>query len=235
MDKNIQLLERLQCGEKELESKLVEQNMGLVHSIIKKFLYSNVDFEDLCQIGTIGLLKAIRNFDISRGVMFSTYAVPVIIGEIRKFLRDDGIIKVGRGIKEQYYKVQKENEKLTQILSREPTVNELSSFVDIPIEDLIFILEAGSRPASLDEAISEDGELTIGDTVSQTDPISNIELISLKEGILSLEGTDRQIITLRYFLGKTQQETADIIKMTQVQVSRREKKIIDNLRNKIGV
>jgi RNA polymerase sporulation-specific sigma factor len=234
MDKNIQLLERMHNGEKELENKLIEQNMGLVHSIAKKFLYSSVDFEDLCQIGSIGLLKAIRNFDISKGVMFSTYAVPVIIGEIRKFLRDDGIVKVSRGIREQYIKIQRESEHLTQLLSREPTLKELSSSTGMAIEDIILVLEAGPRPVSLDESISEDGELTIGDTVSQPDPISNVELIALKEGILSLDRSDRQLITLRYFLGKTQQEAAEILKMTQVQVSRREKKIMENLRKNIG-
>lgn len=234
MDKNIQLLERMQNGEKELENKLVEQNMGLVYSLAKKFLYSSVDFEDLCQIGSIGLLKAIRHFDISKGVMFSTYAVPVIIGEIRKFLRDDGIIKVSRGIREQYIKIQRENERLTQALLREPTLTELSSATGISIEDLVFVLEAGPRPVSLDESISEDGELTIGDTVSQADPISNVDLIALKEGILSLERVDRQLITLRYFLGKTQQEVADIMKMTQVQISRREKRIMESLKGNIG-
>ena len=234
MDKNIQLLERMQNGETELENKLVEQNMGLVYSLAKKFLYSSVDFEDLCQIGSIGLLKAIRHFDISKGVMFSTYAVPVIIGEIRKFLRDDGIIKVSRGIREQYIKIQRENERLTQALLREPTLTELSSATGISIEDLVFVLEAGPRPVSLDESISEDGELTIGDTVSQADPISNVDLIALKEGILSLDRVDRQLITLRYFLGKTQQEVADIMKMTQVQISRREKRIMESLKGNIG-
>ena len=121
MDSNLQMIKRVKEGETELESELIDKNMGLVHSIAKRFIYSGLDFDDLCQIGALGLIKAVRNFDLSKGVMFSTYAVPVIIGEIRKFLRDDGPVKVSRSIKEQYTKIQRSHEKLSKLLQREPT------------------------------------------------------------------------------------------------------------------
>ncbi len=232
MDKNIQLLQELKNGDPVAESKLVEQNMGLVRSVAYRFTgmaATGVDTEDLCQIGAIGLLKAIRNFDTERCTMFSTYAVPLIIGEIRKFLRDDGTVKVSRSIKEKYYKIKKETAKLSSVLTREPTVTEICTATGFSAEDVIMALESGVYPTSIDE--SEEGEHPLSERIAIQEKTSPTDRLALKEALSKLDTKDRQIITLRYFSAKTQVETAKILGMTQVQVSRREKKIIENLKN----
>ena len=231
MDKNIQLLEKLKNGGTEAENELVEKNMGLVRSVAFRFANMaavGVDAEDLCQIGAIGLLKAIRNFDTERGLMFSTYAVPLIIGEIRKFLRDDGSVKVSRSIKEKYYRIKKETARLSAELMREPTVNEICKATGFSADDVIMALDSGIIPTSLDE--SEEGEHPLSERVAANEKTSQIDMIALKEALSRLDGADRKLIMLRYFSAKTQVETATILGMTQVQVSRREKKIIENLK-----
>lgn len=236
---NEELMNRYALGEKWLESEIVQQNTGLVRSAAHRFsrsgaaAYCGADFEDLMQIGSIGLLKAIRNFDPSRGLMFSTYAVPVIIGEIRRFLRDDGPVKVSRSIKEQYALVRKAQEKLSNSLMREPTLSELAQETGLTREEVVFASEAAGRPASIDETLSEDGDVTFADRLTQEDPVDGIDIIALKEGISTLCNDDRKLLGLRYFMAKTQQETADIMGMTQVQVSRKEKKIMQLLRERI--
>ncbi|MBE6895615.1 MAG: sigma-70 family RNA polymerase sigma factor [Ruminococcaceae bacterium] len=235
MDKNSQLLEKLKNGENEAEKELLESNMGLVRSIAYRFsgmTAVGVDWEDLCQIGSIGLLKAIRNFDTERGLMFSTYAVPLIIGEIRKFLRDDGAVKVSRSIKEKYFRIKKEAARLSVSLLREPTVSELCAATGFTSEDVIMALESGIYPTSLDE--SENDELPLSERVAAEEKTSQIDMIALKEALSRLDGADRKLIALRYFSAKTQVETANILGMTQVQVSRREKKIIENLKRSMG-
>lgn len=211
------------------EEKLLK-NMGLVHSIASRFPYSGVEYEDLVQIGSLGLLKAIRNFDESKGFAFSTYAVPVITGEIKRFLRDDGAIKVSRAVRSDFIKIRACTEKLRNSLGRDPTVGELSENTGLTLEDVVEALDSASRPASLDEALSVDGENTLADTVSGSDFSADLERIALRQGIGELVPEDRKLITLRYFCAKTQQQTADILGMSQVQVSRREKKILERLK-----
>ena len=235
MDKNIQLLEKLKNGENEAENELLASNMGLVRSVAYRFsgmAAVGVDWEDLCQIGSIGLLKAIRNFDTERGLMFSTYAVPLIIGEIRKFLRDDGAVKVSRSIKEKYFKIKKESARLSAALFREPTVNEICEATGFTSEDVIMALDSMTTPASLDG--SEDDEQPLADRVQTEERTSQIDKIAIKEALSRLNGNDRKLIALRYFSAKTQVETANLLGMTQVQVSRREKKIIENLKRSMG-
>ena len=234
MDSNLQLLQAYHSGDAESEKELVNQNMGLVRSIAVRFLYSGTDYEDLCQIGSLGLVKAIRNFDFSKGVMFSTYAVPVIIGEIRKFLRDDGPVKVSRGMREQYIKIQRAEETLSKRLERSPTVKEIAAYTDMSPEDVITAIDAGGRPLSLDEPVDDMNERTMGDMITGEESVSDIERLALKDGISRLEAIDRRIITLRYFSSKTQTETAQLLNMTQVQISRREKKILEKLREFMG-
>ena len=234
MDKNIQLLEKLKNGENEAENELLASNMGLVRSVAYRFsgmAAVGVDWEDLCQIGSIGLLKAIRNFDTERGLMFSTYAVPLIIGEIRKFLRDDGAVKVSRSIKEKYFKIKKESARLSAALFREPTVNEICEATGFTSEDVIMALDSMTTPASLDG--SEDDEQPLADRVQTEERTSQIDKIAIKEALSRLNGNDRKLIALRYFSAKTQVETANLLGMTQVQVSRREKKIIENLKRSL--
>ena len=233
MNDNLLLLERVREGNAESESELVEKNYGLVRSLAVRFLYRGVDFEDLCQIGSIGLLKAIRNFDVSRGVMFSTYAVPVIIGEIRKFLRDDGMVKVSRTLREQYIRIRRASELFEKKQERQPTVGELAEQTGYSPEDVIAALDAGGIPLSLDEETGDDSDLSLLDRLVSEDPIGSVERIALKDGIASLEPKERQLVTLRYFCGKTQQETALQLNMTQVQVSRKEKKIMEKLRRSV--
>lgn len=234
MDKNIQLLEKLKNGENEAENELLASNMGLVRSVAYRFsgmAAVGVDWEDLCQIGSIGLLKAIRNFDTERGLMFSTYAVPLIIGEIRKFLRDDGAVKVSRSIKEKYFRIKKESARLSAALFREPTVNEICEATGFTSEDVIMALDSMTTPASLDGA--EDDEQPLADRVQTEERTSQIDKIAIKEALSRLNGNDRKLIALRYFSAKTQVETANLLGMTQVQVSRREKKIIENLKRSL--
>ena len=234
MDKNIQLLEKLKNGENEAENELLASNMGLVRSVAYRFsgmAAVGVDWEDLCQIGSIGLLKAIRNFDTERGLMFSTYAVPLIIGEIRKFLRDDGAVKVSRSIKEKYFRIKKESARLSAALFREPTVNEICEATGFTSEDVIMALDSMTTPASLDG--SEDDEQPLADRVQTEERTSQIDKIAIKEALSRLNGNDRKLIALRYFSAKTQVETANLLGMTQVQVSRREKKIIENLKRSL--
>lgn len=231
MEDNILLIERLQQGE-DVENEIINNNMGLVLSVVQKFLYSGVEYDDLAQIGTIGLIKAVRNFDLDRGVMFSTYAVPVIIGEIKKFLRDNGSVKVSRSLREQYMKLQRTREFLVAKLEREPTLGELSEHTGISVEEIPLALDAGSRPLSLDEPMGSEGSLTLSDTICD-EKNNDIEHMALRESISKLEPFERKLISLRYFLNKTQQQTAEILGITQVQVSRKEKKIIEKMRDKM--
>ena len=233
MDKNIDLLLRLKQGE-NTEDKLIELNTGLVMTVAKRFTYSGVEFEDLIQIGTLGLLKAIRNFETERGLQFSTYAVPVIMGEIKKYLRDNGPIKVSRGILEQYCAIRRETEKFKAEHLRSPTVSELQELTGISAEEIIFASDAGCHPISIDEPISEGNSRTVADTVADPDDGSGrLDTFALRQCIDLLPTEDRRLISLRYYMNKTQQETADILGMTQVQVSRREKKIMLILKEKM--
>ena len=231
-DENIILLRKFRDGQTAAEQTLIEKNTGLVHSVAHRFAYCGTEYEDLVQIGMIGLIKAIRNFDCEKGVMFSTYAVPVIIGEIRKFLRDDGAVKVSRSIRENYIRLQKAGQLFEYEHGREATVAELAKATELSEEDIALAFEAGARPLSLDEQYGEDKSQTLADTVKSPEK-NDIELFALREGIQSLEKEERQIIVLRYFSSKTQQEVANIMHMTQVQVSRKEKKILEKLKNKL--
>lgn len=222
--------EKITYSESASEEELLLKNMGLVHSIASRFPYSGVEYEDLVQIGSLGLLKAVRNFDETKGFAFSTYAVPVITGEIKRFLRDDGAIKVSRVVRSNFIKIRACTEKLRNSWGRDPTVSELSEKTGLSLEEVVEALDSASRPASLDEAVSDDGGNTLGDTVRGSDFSADLERIALRQGIGQLCAEDRKLITLRYFCSKTQQQTAEILGMSQVQVSRREKKILEKLK-----
>ena len=227
-------------GDRRARSILVENNIGLVWSIVRRFQNRGHETEDLFQIGCIGLIKAINKFDTSFDVRFSTYAVPMIIGEIKRFLRDDGIIKVSRSLKEVSNKVRITKEILIRELGREPSVSELAQRLDIPMEELVMAMEAGHWPESLFSPISEgdSSSLLLIDKINDScndDEMDIIDRIALREIMDTLKPRERQIIILRYFKEKTQVQIARMLGISQVQVSRIEKKILEDIRNRISV
>ena len=205
--------------------------MGLVHSCAHKFKGRGIEYDDLFGAGCIGLVKAVDAFDAQRGVRFSTYAVPVILGEIRRLFRDGGTVKVSRSLKELGLKVIKVREQFTTREGREPTVNEIAEILDIDPSDVVEALGASTPPLSLTESEDEGGGQIDLPTPSPEELLS--DLISLGQVMGQLAEEDRKLIVLRYFNNKTQTETAEILGMTQVQVSRREKKLLLYMREKL--
>lgn len=233
----IELIKMARDGDKSAQSAVVEKNVGLVWSIVRRFQNRGHETEDLFQIGCIGLIKAINKFDMSFDVKFSTYAVPMIMGEIKRFLRDDGIIKVSRSLKETCSKARISSELMSKELGREPTVNEIAIRLNIPVEELVMAVEAGHSPESLFCAIGEDNSyLTLIDRLNgdyNEDETGIIEKIALKQVMDTLNPREKQIIILRYFKEKTQMQIAKMLGISQVQVSRIEKKILLDLKNRI--
>lgn len=233
----VELISRAQNGDQEAENFLVENNIGLVRSVVKRFLNRGCEYDDLIQIGSIGLLKAIKKFDVSFNVKFSTYAIPMIIGEIKRFLRDDGIIKVSRSLKEIANKANVLKEVMEKDFGREPTISELASELEISKEDLVMALDSVHATQYLYETIHQDdgSPVLLIDKISFKDneDIEIIDRIALKEMLASLEPKERQIIVLRYFKDQTQCQVAELLGMSQVQVSRVEKRIMAKLRQKI--
>ena len=231
MDRNESLLADLKNGDILARDKLCQENMGLVYNIVKRFGDAKAESEDLMQTGTIGLLKAIDNFDPSFGVKFSTYAVPMIIGEIRRFLRDDGIIKVSRSLKSIAYAGYRAREELSQELGREPTIFEISEKCGISHIEIATAFEATATPDSINRKAYEDSDEEIADLVASTrDEERIINKITIKNILDKLSKREREILILRYFRGKTQAEIAPIVGVSQVQVSRIEKKVIERIR-----
>ncbi len=208
----------------------VESNLGLVYKVAKLFSDRGLEFDDLVQIGSIGLIKAVKRFDKSFGVCFSTYAVPMISGEIRRFLRDDSIIKISRTVKENAAKGRKAIEEIKKETGREPTISEISSRSKVSSEDLIYAFEACMGCESIDAAY-ENGDSIITPSVSCEE--TTIDKIYLKQAIDSLKPKERQVIILRYMMDKTQSAAAKMLGISQVQVSRIEKQAIMNMRSNI--
>lgn len=206
----------------------VKANLGLVHSCANKFRGKGIEYDDLYGAGCIGLIKAFDSFDENRGVMFSTYAVPVILGEIKRLFRDGGAVKVSRGLKELSLKVVREREYFLKRNGREITITELSEKLETPQEDIIEALNVSLPPVSLTTE-NEDGTTEI-DIPDESNDEHICDIISLNEVIRKLDDKGRQLIVLRYYKGKTQVETAKLLSMTQVQVSRMEKKLLELLR-----
>ena len=223
------LLQSAQSGDTAARDRLVEDNIPLVKSCIKRFLQSGVPFDDLYQIGCIGLIKAIDKFDLNYDVAFSTYAVPVILGEIKRFLRDDGMIKVGRGIKTLKQKSKAEENKFFKKQGRLPTISELAELLHISTEELIPALDAPTETASLDAEQNEDG-FTVMDTLSVDTTDLVMDKMFVKELLEKLPQREKSIVILRYFRGMTQTQIAARLGISQVQVSRIEKKIFAEIR-----
>lgn len=235
MDDTICLIERAHTGEKGARDKLIEDNLGLVWSIVRRFLGRGYEADDLFQIGCIGLMKAIDKFDTTMDVKLSTYAVPMITGELKRFLRDDGMIKVSRSIKENSWKIKRAEAALNEKFGREATVEEISKEVGLAMEEIVVALEASMEVESIYKPVnSKDGnELHLLDRLvdekNTTDYCIN-KIVNSSQLLDSLEKTERELIELRYFQDKTQTQIAAALGISQVQVSRMEKKILRKLR-----
>ena len=209
---------------------LVSENAGLIWSVTRRFIGRGVESDDLYQLGCLGFLKAVDGFDLGYGTQFSTYAVPKIAGEIRRYLRDDGTVKVSRGIKEQAAMINTKRNKLIGLLGREPTIEEISRHTGIPSEEIAMIETAVSTVESIHETTG-DGSFTLESILSDTESEEKmIEKMSLRHAIAKLPERERNVIQLRYYHGLTQARIAKLLKVSQVQVSRIEKKAITNLR-----
>lgn len=237
MDHTIVLIQKSHEGDKEARTRLVEENTGLVWCVVKRFYNRGVEMEDLFQIGTIGLLKAIDKFDLNYDVKFSTYAVPMIAGEIKRFLRDDGMIKVSRSLKELSYKAYLCREKLQERFGREPSVTELAGELGVEPEELMAALDASSEVESLHKPIyqSDGQEVSLMDRIPwRAEPEEEVlDHLLLKELLGGLEKEERQLIYLRYFADRTQAQAGKELGISQVQVSRLEKKILKSMREQI--
>ncbi len=226
-----ELIEQAKTGDEVALTRLVEENTGLVRSIALRFTGRGVDFDDLCQIGHIGMIKAIRNFDLDRGTAFSTYAVPLIMGEIKRFLRDDGEIKVGREVKRKAAILCAAREKYISQHQNEPTVSVLSEICGFTEEETVECLGATAGTVSLSEQVGEDG--TLEDLIGVDFSQEINEKLALKQAVEKLPQNEREIIYLRYFKGMTQKETGRILGLTQVGVSRKESKALLLLKNEL--
>lgn len=235
MDRTLVLIGRAHQGDKAARDLLFEENTGLIYSVAKRFLGRGVEMEDLFQIGSIGLLKAVDKFDMSYDVKFSTYAVPMIIGEIRRYLRDNNSIRVSRSLRDIAYKTIYTRENYMRQHLKEPTIAEIADEIGIDKEMIVYAMDAIQSPVSLFEPVYSEG----GDTLYVMDQISDkknreenwVEDISLRDAMNRLGERERHIIDLRFYEGKTQMEVADEIGISQAQVSRLEKHALRSMRN----
>lgn len=234
MNDNIELLKRAKLNDEEAIEKLIENNIGLVRKVAQRFANRKIEFEDAVQIGNIGLMKAIEKFDFSYNVQFSTYAVPMIMGEIRRFLRDDGIIKVSRSIKENYRKINCFLEEYRQKNNCEPTVSQIATALSIDVEDVVTAISYNPVCESLNANIFDENK-TLEETVfkdeNQEEKI--VDKLTLYQALENLTEREKTIISERYFSDKTQSDVAKQLSISQVQVSRLEKKILLELKNKL--
>lgn len=229
-----ELFVQMNNGDASAREKLIGGNLRLVLSVIQRFNNRGEYVDDLFQVGCIGLMKAIDNFDLSQNVKFSTYAVPMIIGEIRRYLRDNNPIRVSRSLRDVAYKALQVRDSLVNRLSREPTINEIASELKIPREEIVFALDAIQEPVSLFEPLYHDG----GDPIYVMDQVSDekhqdsnwLEGIAIREALRRLNEREKLILTLRFFEGKTQMEVAEEIGISQAQVSRLEKAALNHMR-----
>ena len=234
-DEKDELFQKILAGDKDAREQYIKGNLRLVLSIIQRFNNSNENIDDLFQIGCIGLIKAIDNFDVTQKVKFSTYAVPMIIGEVRRYLRDNNASRVSRSLRDTAYKAIYAKEAIMKQQEKEPTLEEISAAIQIPAEDIAFALDAIQSPVSLYEPVYSEG----GDTLYIMDQISDkknkeaswVEHLSLKDAMKSLSERENRIIKLRYFEGKTQMEVAEEIHISQAQVSRLEKNALNTMKN----
>lgn len=232
----ITLLKQMHAGDPTARDKLIEGNLRLVLSVIQRFLNRNENLDDMFQVGCIGLMKSIDNFDITQNVRFSTYAVPMIIGEIRRYLRDNNSIRVSRNLRDIAYKAMQAKEALTAEIGTEPNITQIAQRLNMKKADVVMALEAIVEPLSLYEPVYSDS----GDTIYVLDQVSDlsddsdwIEEIAIKEAIKALGDREKKILSLRFFKGKTQMEVAEEIGISQAQVSRLEKGALDKIKGNL--
>jgi len=234
----LELIKLSKNGDREARDRIVAENVGLVWSIVRRFMNRGHEMEDLFQIGSIGLMKAIDKFDSSYEVKFSTYAVPMITGEIKRFLRDDGMIKVSRSLKESAIKIRGVRERYQNELGRDPTFEELEEELDMEKADIIMAMETGTEVESLYKTIYQgDGSpIYLIDKLAETKDESEdlVDKLALREIIASLDDKEQEIIRLRYFKDRTQTDIAKELGISQVQVSRMEKRILKIMRERLG-
>lgn len=234
MTRTEELIAASQAGDRSAAEILVTENAGLIWSVARRFTGRGVETDDLYQLGCLGFLKAVSGFDLAFGTQFSTYAVPKISGEIRRYLRDDGTVKISRSIKEQAVQISMTRSKLTGLLGREPTIGELSRQMGMEPEEIAVIENAVSAVESIHQPNGEDG-FTLESILSDTENEEGmIEKMALRQAIRKLPERERKVIHLRYFHGLTQDRVARILSVSQVQISRIEKKAIERLRELIS-
>lgn len=229
----LELFKRFKNGEVELKDEIVNGNLRLVLSIIQRFKNKTDNLDDLFQIGCIGLIKAVDNFDLSHGVMFSTYAVPMILGEIKRYLRDNNMVRISRSIKDNAYKIMRFKDEYLKDYEKEPSVEEISKALEIEETDVVFAINSMKEPMSIFEPIYNDGSDTIYlfDQIENPKEIKDLdELINMRKALQKIKDRERDILIERFIVGKTQMEIAEFFNISQAQVSRLEKSAIKNVR-----
>lgn len=229
------LIELSQKGDLRAREQIIKENAPLVKSIVKRYLNRGVDFDDLYQVGQVGLLKAISGFDSKFEVRFSTYAVPMVSGEIKRFIRDNNTVKMPRSIKEMQQKIRYARQKLSLVLSREPGAMEISKEIGADIEEVLYALESMQAPSSLNEPVFDEAGETLQDIIEdKNEKASLTDKLALYQCLDQLEDREKRIILLRYFKDMTQTKIADMMGISQVQISRIESRVLDKLRKKLG-
>lgn len=234
MEETFELIKKSQAGDKQAKEQLLIMHSGLLWSVVRRFMGRGYETEDLYQIGAIGLIKSIEKFDFQYDVKFSTYAVPLISGEIKRFLRDDGMIRVSRSLKEHQWKIKKVMEEFERMYGRAPTTEEISKELELSPEEIMLSMEAVVEVSSLEERVyGEDGkEVLLKDRLASAEDEQEAltNRLFLEQLLDTLDGQDRQLITLRYYENQTQMQVAEALGISQVQVSRKEKKILRQLK-----
>lgn len=235
MEHTLALIGRAHQGDKEARDTLFEENTGLIYSVARRFLGRGVEMEDLFQIGSIGLLKAVDKFDPAFEVKFSTYAIPMILGELKRFFRDDGMIKVSRSIKENQHRVYLAREKIEKELDREPSLKEIAEMLEMPPEEVAMTMDSAAEVESLYRTVyqSEGTDISLIDKIPEKENAEEhlLNRIFLEEILGKLESSDRKLLYMRYFQDQTQTQIAEQLGVSQVQVSRMEKRILKKLRS----
>lgn len=235
MEHTLALIGRAHQGDKEARDTLFEENIGLIYSVARRFLGRGVEMEDLFQIGSIGLLKAVDKFDPAFEVKFSTYAIPMILGELKRFFRDDGMIKVSRSIKENQHRVYLAREKIEKELGREPSLKEIAEMLEMPPEEVAMTMDSAAEVESLYRTVyqSEGTDISLIDKIPGKENAEEhlLNRIFLEEILGKLESSDRKLLYMRYFQDRTQTQIAEQLGVSQVQVSRMEKRILKKLRS----
>lgn len=236
-NETLELLKRAQNNDAFAKEKLIEENSPLIKSVIKRYKDKGVDYEDLFQLGSLGFLKAINNFDESFNVKFSTYAVPMIAGEVKRFLRDNGIIKVSRSTKTLNFEITKFINEYNSKHERSPNIDEIASKFNITSADVVYAMESSRQPLSLNSLVGEDGESNqmLIEKIESYNMDQSMDMFLIYNVIKTLSKRDKKIIMLRFFRDKTQKEIAEELGVSQVQVSRLENKIINQIKKKINV